>query len=73
MIRAAVLWQDDHMIALNKPAGLPTQGGGGQTRHVDALSEALLRAREKPRLVHRLDKDTSGVLLLARTRTAARR
>lgn len=73
MIRAAVIYRDDTLIALNKPPGLPTQGGSGQgARHVDALSEALrFGADEKPRLVHRLDKDTSGVLLLARSRKAA--
>ena len=72
MIRNAVMWKDDYIIALNKPAGLPVQGGSGQTRHVDGLSEALkFGFEEKPRLVHRLDKDTSGVLLLARTREAA--
>ncbi|MGB1208620.1 MAG: pseudouridine synthase, partial [Paracoccaceae bacterium] len=72
MMQAAVLWKDDHVIALNKPAGLATQGGSGQTRHVDGLSEALrFGADDKPRLVHRLDKDTSGVLLLARTRAVA--
>lgn len=73
MIRDCVIWKDDHVIAINKPAGLPTQGGSGQTRHVDGLSEALKFGYEdKPRLVHRLDKDTSGVLLLARTRQAAK-
>ncbi|MEM9319838.1 MAG: RluA family pseudouridine synthase [Pseudomonadota bacterium] len=71
MIRAAVIYQDDHLIALNKPPGLPTQGGSKQTRHVDGMSAAL-SAGEKPRLVHRLDKDTSGVLLLARSAAAAR-
>lgn len=72
MMRAAVLWKDDHLIAINKPPGLPTQGGSKQTRHVDGLAEALrFGMDEKPRLVHRLDKDTSGVLLLARTRAAA--
>ena len=72
MIRAAVLYRDDHIIALNKPAGLPTQGGSGHTRHVDGLAEALtFGAPDKPRLVHRLDKDTSGVLILARSRAAA--
>jgi 23S rRNA pseudouridine955/2504/2580 synthase len=51
---------------------LPTQGGSKQTRHVDGLAEALTFGYdEKPRLVHRLDKDTSGVLLLARTREMA--
>jgi len=72
MMRGAVLWRDDHIIALNKPPGLPTQGGSKQTRHVDGLAEALrFGLDEKPRLVHRLDKDTSGILLLARTRQAA--
>ncbi|MWD26571.1 RluA family pseudouridine synthase [Aquicoccus sp. SCR17] len=73
MIQAAVLWKDDDIIALNKPPGLPSQGGSGQGgRHVDALSEALsFGYEERPRLVHRLDKDTSGVLLLARTRKVA--
>ncbi len=73
MIRGAVIFRDDHIIALNKPPGLATQGGSGQTRHVDGLAEALRFGMEdRPRLVHRLDKDTSGVLLLARTRVAAK-
>ena len=74
MIQAAVLWKDEHMIVLNKPAGLPSQGGSGQgDRHVDGLSEALkFGYKEKPKLVHRLDKDTSGVLMLARTDRVAR-
>lgn len=72
MMQDAVLYKDDHIIVLNKPAGLPVQGGSKQTRHVDGLSEALrFGYEEKPRLVHRLDKDTSGVLVLARTREAA--
>lgn len=72
MIQAAVIWRDAHIIALNKPAGLPTQGGSKQTRHVDGLAEALrFGSDDKPRLVHRLDKDTSGILLLARTRAVA--
>jgi 23S rRNA pseudouridine955/2504/2580 synthase len=74
MIQDAVLWKDEHLIVLNKPAGLPSQGGSGQgERHVDALAEALkFGYKEKPKLVHRLDKDTSGVLLLARTDRVAR-
>ncbi len=73
MIRACVIYRDDAVIALNKPAGLAVQGGSGQSRHVDGLAEALrFDAEEKPRLVHRLDKDTSGVLLLARNRAAAK-
>ncbi len=72
MIRAAVLWRDDDIIALDKPPGLAVQGGSGQHRHVDGLAEALRFGRdEKPRLVHRLDRDTSGVLLLARSARAA--
>jgi len=72
MIQACVIYRDDHVIALNKPPGLPVQGGSGLTRHVDGLADALrFDLEEKPRLVHRLDKDTSGVLLLARTRAAA--
>jgi len=72
MIRAAVLYRDDDVIALNKPPGLAVQGGTGTRRHVDGLAEALrFGATEKPRLVHRLDRDTSGVLLLARSPRAA--
>jgi len=67
-IRACVIYRDAQIIALNKPAGLAVQGGSGQVRHVDGLADALrFDLDEKPRLVHRLDKDTSGVLLLART------
>ncbi len=74
MIQAAVLWKDEHIIALNKPPGLPSQGGSGQSdRHVDGLTEALMFGyKDRPKLVHRLDKDTSGVLLLARTDRIAR-
>ncbi len=75
MIQAAVIWKDDHIIAINKPPGLPSQGGSGQgDRHVDGLSAALMFGyKDRPKLVHRLDKDTSGLLLLARTdRVAAR-
>ncbi len=74
MIQDCVLWKDEHIIALNKPPGLPSQGGSGQgERHVDGLAEALkFGYKEKPKLVHRLDKDTSGLLLLARTPRVAR-
>ncbi|MDD9979164.1 MAG: RluA family pseudouridine synthase [Boseongicola sp.] len=72
LIRATVIFRDDQLIAINKPPGLPSQGGSKQQRHVDGLAEALkFGYDEKPRLVHRLDKDTSGVLLLARTRSVA--
>lgn len=74
MIQDAVLWKDEHIIILNKPAGLPSQGGSGQgERHVDGLTEALkFGYKDKPKLVHRLDKDTSGLLMLARTDRVAR-
>jgi 23S rRNA pseudouridine955/2504/2580 synthase len=74
MIEAAVLWMDQHLIVLNKPPGLPSQGGSGQSeRHVDGLSAALTFGyKDRPKLVHRLDKDTSGILLLARTSRVAR-
>jgi 23S rRNA pseudouridine955/2504/2580 synthase len=72
MIRACVLWRDDDMIVLNKPPGLAVQGGSGQTRHVDGMLDALRFEREdRPRLVHRLDRDTSGLLLIARSPRAA--
>ncbi|MDJ0859842.1 MAG: RluA family pseudouridine synthase [Dinoroseobacter sp.] len=72
MLQRAVLYRDAHIIALNKPPGLPVQGGSGQRRHIDGLSEALMfDLDERPRLVHRLDKDTSGVLLMARSRAVA--
>jgi len=72
-IQACVLHQDDHVILLNKPAGLAVQGGSGTTRHVDGMLDALTFGfSERPRLVHRLDKDTSGLLLLARTQNVAR-
>ncbi|MEW9854170.1 RluA family pseudouridine synthase [Novosphingobium sp. M1R2S20] len=62
-----VLTQDRAAIVLNKPPGLATQGGSGTTRHVDGLLDAFAPEGPRPRLVHRLDKDTSGVLLIART------
>jgi 23S rRNA pseudouridine955/2504/2580 synthase len=74
MIEAAVLFRDQHLIVLNKPPGLASQGGSGQGgRHVDALAAVLTFGyKEKPKLVHRLDRDTSGILLLARTDRVAR-
>lgn len=72
MIRAAVLYRDEHVIALNKPPGLAVQGGSKQTTHLVQLAEALKFGREDaPRIVHRLDRDTSGLILLARTGRAA--
>lgn len=72
-LRARVLYRDAWAIALDKPAGLAVQGGSGQSRPLDHLLGALVEADEEaPRLVHRLDRDTSGVLLLGRTAAAAR-
>ncbi|KHK92999.1 RluA family pseudouridine synthase [Novosphingobium malaysiense] len=62
-----VLTQDRAAIVLNKPPGLATQGGSGMKQHVDGLLDAFAPEGPRPRLVHRLDKDTSGVLLIART------
>lgn len=70
-----VLYRDETLIVLNKPAGLAVQGGTGTKRHLDAMLSAFTSARvgggERPRLVHRLDKDTSGVIVVARTAAAA--
>lgn len=71
-LRAAVLYRDDDVIAINKPPGLAVQGGSRTEKHLDAMLDALrFGAAERPRLVHRLDKDTSGVLLLGRNARAA--
>ncbi len=67
-LRSLVIHRDEQVIVLNKPHGLPVQGGPGITRHLDGLLDALrFGAADRPRLVHRLDRDTSGVLVLART------
>jgi len=71
-VRSWVLYRDEDVIVINKPAGLPTQGGTGVKRHLDGLLHALKFDRDdKPRLCHRLDKDTSGVLVLARSANIA--
>ena len=68
-----VIHCDDAVVAVDKPAGLPVQGGTGIAQHLDAMLDGLrFGSVERPRLVHRLDRDTSGVLLLARTLPAAR-
>ena len=67
LAEAMVLTQDRAAIVLNKPPGLATQGGTGTKEHVDGLLDAFAGDGPRPRLVHRLDKDTSGVLLIART------
>lgn len=66
------VFEDDTVLVINKPAGLAVQGGSGLNRHVDGMLEAYRdRKGQKPRLVHRLDRDTSGVLVIAKTRLAA--
>ncbi len=73
LLAQGILYKDDLVIALNKPLGLAVQGGTGTLRHVDGLLDGLRFGNsDRPRLVHRLDKDTSGVLLIARTAAAAR-
>lgn len=71
-IKDMVIYKDDDVIILNKPSGLAVQGGTNTTRHVDGMLEALkFGLEEKPKLVHRIDKDTSGILVLARHRKMA--
>jgi tRNA pseudouridine32 synthase/23S rRNA pseudouridine746 synthase len=67
-----VLYEDAHVLVLNKPAGLSSQGGRGQVHTLDELLWAFAKSSgNRPRLVHRLDRDTSGVILTARTKPAA--
>jgi len=73
-LKSIMLYEDDDVLVLNKPAGLAVQGGSGTTRHIDGMLGALRGSHpdaQRPRLVHRLDKDTAGCLLVARTRFAA--
>lgn len=73
-IQDSIIHIDDEIIAINKPQGLAVQGGSGTTRHVDGMLDALRYGYpDRPRLVHRLDKDTSGVLVIARDVQTARR
>lgn len=72
LLREITLHEDADVLVLNKPVGLAVQGGSGTTRHVDGMLEVLRdRAGQRPRLVHRLDKETAGCLLVAKTRFAA--
>ncbi|MBY5410297.1 RluA family pseudouridine synthase [Rhizobium leguminosarum] len=74
LLSRMVLHEDEKVIVLNKPPGLAVQGGSGVARHIDQMLEAWTSPKgEKPRLVHRLDRDTSGVLVIARTRGAAQK
>lgn len=72
LIRDITLYEDRKLMVLNKPFGLAVQGGSGTTRHIDGMLQALAEEMgERPVLVHRLDRDTSGVLLIAKTRKMA--
>ncbi len=72
-LQQSILFKDTNIIAINKPPGIATQGGSNQFNHIDKLLPALqLEASQPPKLVHRLDKDTSGVLLLARNKKTAK-
>jgi len=71
-LKSITLYEDADVLVLNKPMGLAVQGGSGTTRHLDGMLEVLRDAHgQRPRLVHRLDKDTAGCLLVAKTRFAA--
>jgi 23S rRNA pseudouridine955/2504/2580 synthase len=71
-LKDIILYEDVDVMVLNKPAGLAVQGGSGTTRHIDQMLEVMRDAKgQKPRLVHRLDKETAGCLLVAKTRFAA--
>jgi 23S rRNA pseudouridine955/2504/2580 synthase len=73
MMKSIVLYDDGEIIAVNKPAGLPTQGGTNIKRHLDGMMQVFENDKGvKPRIVHRLDKDTSGVLIMARSANMAR-
>jgi 23S rRNA pseudouridine955/2504/2580 synthase len=71
-IENMILFEDDHVLVLNKPFGLAVQGGSGTKRHLDGILAGMIeRFGDRPRLVHRLDRDTTGVILVAKTRGAA--
>ncbi len=71
-LKSITLFEDDDVLVFNKPMGLAVQGGSGTTRHIDGMLEILRDAQgQRPRLVHRLDKDTAGCLIVAKTRFAA--
>lgn len=72
LLRRLVVYEDDDLLVLDKPAGLAVQGGTGTRRHLDGMLDALARDGERPRLVHRLDRDTAGLLVLARSARAAK-
>jgi 23S rRNA pseudouridine955/2504/2580 synthase len=70
-LRSRVMYEDRALIVLDKPAGLAVQGGTGTRRHLDGMLQTWAAGGERPRLVHRLDRDTSGLLVVAKTAAAA--
>jgi 23S rRNA pseudouridine955/2504/2580 synthase len=71
-IEAMILYEDDKVLVLNKPFGLSVQGGTGTRHHIDGMLAGMVdRFGDRPRLVHRIDRDTTGILLVAKTRDAA--
>ncbi len=72
-LRELIIYEDEDMFALNKPAGVAVQGGSKQKKHIDGMLGALSDGEHRPKLVHRLDKETSGLLLIARHPASAAR
>jgi 23S rRNA pseudouridine955/2504/2580 synthase len=73
-IERMIIYEDKQVLVLNKPFGLAVQGGSGTKRHIDGMLAGMVdRFGDRPRLVHRLDRDTTGILLVAKTRDAASR
>ena len=73
LIEKMIIYEDEHVLVLNKPFGLAVQGGTGTKKHIDGMLENMADrfGGERPRLVHRIDRDTTGILLVAKTRDAA--
>ena len=71
-IKSIILYEDDAILILNKPPRLAVQGGNKIKRHLDGILNSYIKKNVKPRLCHRLDRDTSGVLVLAKTADSAR-
>lgn len=71
MVARATVYEDKALLVLNKPAGLPAQAGGGQTRSLDRILAAIYGEEKAPKLVHRLDRETTGLIVCAKNRTTA--
>src|SRR5690606_23784251 len=72
LVEENILFEDDDVLVLNKPFGIAVQGGTGTRRHLDGILAGMVdRFGDRPRLVHRLDRDTTGVLLIAKKRDVA--